>query len=299
MTDSSNAFVPTAHLSIVNRATGETRTVTTSAEGRFSAEALPPGLYLVTAEVTGFKRRQRDATIDAGTITTVNLVLEPGEVTETVPVSGAVPLLRYDQHEVSGVITREQIENLPLNGRNFLDLAKLEPGVRDAVRATNNRTFVPMLGAGLQTIPRIGYTSVTLDGASITAISGNGSGMQLSQEAVQEFQISTVNFDASTHLTSNGAINIVTRSGANTDRGDGFFFYRDHNLAAYPGLSRDPVNPDPFFRRQQFGLSMGGPIRTTGRFSSRPTSATTSTACSRFSHSSFQILEALSQSLSR
>ena len=159
------------------------------------------------------------------------------------------------------MITREQIENVPLNGRNFLDLATLEPGVRAPVRATNNRTFVPVLGAGLQTSPRIGYTSVTVDGASVTAIGGNGSQMQISQEAVQEFQISTVNFDASTNLTSNGAINIVTRSGANTYHGDGFFFYRDHNLSAYPGLSRDPLNPDPFFRRQQFGVSMGGPIR--------------------------------------
>jgi hypothetical protein len=260
VTDSSNTFVAAAHVSIVNRATSETRTRTTDADGRFSADALPPGLYGVTAEVTGFKSPQRDAKVDAGTITTANLVLKP-EVTQTIVVDGAVPLLRHDQHQVSGVITREQIENVPLNGRNFLDLAKLEPGVMDAVRATNNRTFVPVLGAGLQSLPRIGYDSVTVDGASITAIGGNGSQMQISQEAVQEFQISTVNFDASTNLTSNGAINIVTRSGANTYHGDGFFFYRDHNLSAYPSLNRDPNNPDPFFRRQQFGMSMGGPIR--------------------------------------
>jgi hypothetical protein len=258
-TDSSNEFVPAAHVSIVNRATGETRTRTTNAAGRFNSDALAPGLYIVTAEVTGL-RGQRDATIDAGTITTVNLVLEP-VTSQTMTVSGAVPLLRYDQHQVSGVITREQIENLPMNGRDFLGLAKLEPGVRDPVRATNNRTFVPVLGAGLQTSPRIGYTSVTMDGASTTAIGGNGSQMQISQEAVQEFQISTVNFDPSTNLTSNGAINIVTRSGTNTYHGDGFFFYRDHNLSAYPDLRRDESNPDPFFRRQQFGMSMGGPIR--------------------------------------
>lgn len=261
VTDSSNAVVPAAHVSIKNKATGDTRTVPTNAEGRFIADALAPGLYSVTAEITGFKSPQRDAKIDVGTITTANLVLEPDKVSETMTVSGAVPLLRYDQHQVSGVITREQIENLPLNGRNFLDLAKLEPGVRDAVRATNNRTFVPVLGAGLQTLPRIGYDSVTVDGASIISLGGNGSQMQISQEAVQEFQISTVNFDASTNLTSNAAINIVTRSGANTYHGDGFFFYRDHNLSAYPSLNRDPNNPDPFFRRQQFGGSMGGPIR--------------------------------------
>ena len=73
--------------------------------------------------------------------------------------------------------------------------------------------------------------------------------------------MSTVNFDPATSLTSNGAINIVTRSGGNDYHGSGFSFYRDHNLAAYPALRRDPSNPDPFFQRDQFGSYLGGPIR--------------------------------------
>ena len=233
----------------------------TAVEGRYAADSLPPGAYRVTAEAQGFKKLQRDVRVEAGTTTRVDLALQVGGLSESVTVAGAAPLLWYDHHQVGGVIGREQIENLPLNGRNFLELAKLEPGVTNLVRASNNRSLVPVLGAGLQTLPRIGYTAVTVDGGSVTFPGVLGSGMQVSQEVVQEFQISTVNFDASTNPTSTGAINIVTRSGGNVFRGDGFFFYRDDNLSAYPGLRRDPRNPDPSFERRQTGASFGGPIR--------------------------------------
>ena len=85
--------------------------------------------------------------------------------------------------------------------------------------------------------------------------------MGFSQEGVQEFQISTVNFDLSTGITFSGAINVVTRSGSNNFHGTAFYFFRDHNVAAYPGLGRDPANPNPFFQRRQFGFALGGPIR--------------------------------------
>jgi len=215
----------------------------------------------VIGETDGFKRLERAADVEAGTTTTVNLALDVGDVSETVTVAGVLPLIRHDHHQVAGVVTRAQIENLPLNGRNFLELAKLEPGATNAVRGTNNRMFVPVLGAGLQTVPRVGYTRVTVDGANINAIGTIGAGMQVSQEVVQEFQMSTVNFDLSTGATSNGSINIVTRSGGNDYHGSGFYFYRDHNLSAYPGLQRDPANPDPTFERYQFGYQTGGPIR--------------------------------------
>ncbi|MCI0418228.1 MAG: carboxypeptidase-like regulatory domain-containing protein [Acidobacteria bacterium] len=261
VTDPADARVAEAYLMILNRDSGLTRSVTTAAEGDYSAPALPPGVYQITAQATGFRRLERAVSVEAGTTTTVNLKLQIGEVTEKVTVDDAVPLIRYDHHQVGGLISRAQIENLPLNGRNFLELAKLEPGVTNAVRATNNRVLVPALGAGLQTFPRIGYTRVTVDGASILFIATIGADLQVSQDVVREFQISTVNFDLSTSLTSNGAINIVTRSGGNQYHGSGFFFYRDHNLAAYPGLQRDVRNPDPFFQRRQIGYQFGGPIR--------------------------------------
>jgi hypothetical protein len=261
VSDSSGAVMAGAQVSITNMATAQSRVVSTSAAGRFVADALPPASYEVVVQVAGFKRMLRAANVEAGTTTSVDLALEVGDVSETVNVAALPPLLHHDQYQIGGVVTRAQIESLPLNGRNFLELAKLEPGVTNPARLPDNRSFVAPLGAGLQTIPRIGNTRVTVDGASITTPTTVGTVLQVSQDAVQEFQIATVNFDPSTSMTSNGAINIVTRSGSNEVRGAGFYFYRDHNLAAYPGLQRDIANPDPFFRQAQFGANAGGPVR--------------------------------------
>lgn len=261
VTDTSGAAVTGVQVRITHRDAGHVRTVTTSTPGSYTAPALLPGVYTVAVEVAGFKRVERAATVEAGTTTTVDIALQVGEIRDTVTVTGAVPLIRRDHHQVSGVVTRDQIENVPLNGRNFLELAKLEPGVTSPVRGAFNRTFVPALGAGVQTIPRIGFTRTTVDGASIHPTGTIGTSFQISQEVVQEFQISTVNFDLATSASSVAAVNVVTRSGGNKAHGSGFSFYRDHNLAAYPGLARDPFNPDPSFQRHQFGAALGGPIR--------------------------------------
>ena len=261
VTDRSGAVVAGVQVTIINVDTGQARTRTTSAKGHYAAAALPPGAYRVTAEPQGFKKLQRDVQVEAGTTTRVDLVLEVGSVSESVTVSGANPLLQHDHHQIADVVGRELIDNVPLNGRNFLELSKLQAGVSSLVRATNNRSLVPMLGAGLQSLPRVGYTAVTIDGGSVTAPGSLGSGMQMSQEVVQEFQIATVNFDASTNATSTGAINVVSRSGGNVLHGGGFFFHRDNNLSAYPGLRRDPGNPDPSFERRHSAASAGGPIR--------------------------------------
>jgi hypothetical protein len=117
------------------------------------------------------------------------------------------------------------------------------------------------LGAGVPGFPRLGYTQITVDGGSVLFPANVGASLNLSQEAVQEFQLSTVNFDVATGLTTSGSVNIVTPSGGNDFHGAGFFFFRDHNLAAYPGLRRDPSNPNPFFQRRQSGYKLGGPIK--------------------------------------
>ena len=261
LSDQSGAAVAGAAISVTNLGTGQARSAPTSAEGRYAVEALLPASYQVVVEVSGFKRLVRLVNVEAGTTTTVELKLEVGEVSEVTTAVGATPLLHHDHHQVGGVVGRAQIEGLPLNGRNFLELARLEPGVTGPGRQTGGRMFVASLGAGLNFIPRVGHTRVTVDGANITTPGTAGVLFNVSQEAVQEFQIATVNFDASTSMTTNGAINIVTRSGSNDIRGAGFYFYRDHHLAAYPALRRDPDNPDPFFRQAQFGSYAGAPLR--------------------------------------
>src|SRR5206468_9478971 len=169
------------------------------------------GDYEVTAEAAGFRLLAREALVEAGSTTSVNFAMQVGDVSDTITVEGASPQIQFESNQVGGVVTRNQIESLPLNGRNFLDLAQLEPGVTPPGRITNNRMTAGVLGAP----QRGGGTRVTIDGGSIMYPATIGSMVNASQEVVQEFQIATVSLDAATGLTSSGAINIVTRSGGN------------------------------------------------------------------------------------
>jgi hypothetical protein len=257
--DPSGAAVPGAQLKVVNLGTNVARTGRSSEQGDYSFPSLVAGDYEVSLEADRFPRMVRTASVEPGVTTTADFALHLGPVQESVTVGDASPQIRYDSHTVGGVITGNQIENLPLNGRSFLELAKLEPGVQPPSRSSGNRTLVPVLGAPGGPSGR--GTRVTIDGGSIMAFNTGGSAMGFSQDVVQEFQISTVNFDLSTGLTFTGAINVATRSGSNDLHGSAFYFFRDHTLSAYPALKRDPANPDPFFQRRQFGLAAGGPIR--------------------------------------
>jgi hypothetical protein len=242
----------------VSLATGFIRAANTSVQGTYSFEALPAGRYELSVELAGFQRITRTADVEAGATTTSDFSLNIGEVTESISVAASTALIRPDSHAVTGVITRDRIEKLPLNGRSFLELAKLEPGVQPPSRAANNRVLLPVLGAAGGASGR--GTRVTIDGGDIQAFSTGGSAFGVSQEVVQEFQTATANFDLSTGQTFTGAINVATRSGGNDLHGTAFFFFRDHALSAYPALRRDPANPDPFFQRRQLGFATGGPI---------------------------------------
>ncbi len=130
-------------------------------------------------------------------------------------VEGALPQLRHDSAAVSGLITRDQIEGLPLNGRSCLELAKLEPGVQAPTVGNRNRTLVPVLGAPAF---NVGGARFTVDGGSVTSVGLGGAQMAFSQEVVQEFQIATVNFNLAAGMTDAGSINVVTRGGGNERR---------------------------------------------------------------------------------
>lgn len=256
--DPSGAAVSGAPLAAVNLATGLSRATTTSAEGDYSFPAMGPGEYQVTVQADRFPRVIRAALVEAGSTTNVDFDLRLGDVTESITVEGTSPRIHYDSHSVGGVITGSEIQNLPLNGRSFLELAKLEPGVQPPWRS-GNRTLIPSLGAPGG--PSGSGTRVTVDGGSVMSVGQFGAAMGFSQEVVQEFQMSTVNFDLSTGLTFSGAVSVGTRSGNNDVHGSAFYFFRDHILSAFPGLKRDQANPDPFFQRSQFGFAVGGPIR--------------------------------------
>ena len=195
--------------------------------------------------------------VATGGVTTVDPHLQVGEQKDTVTVDTINPQIEVESHTIDQVITRQQIQQLPLNGRSFLQLAFLSPGIAISTnyQGDYNRAMdVSILGGDPD------RTRIAVDGARINDSVDGGTQQNFSQEIVQEFQISSVNFDLSTGITAAGAINIVTRSGSNQFHGSAFFFFRDHHMAAYPGLQRDPLAPDPFFARRQSGLWVGGPV---------------------------------------
>ncbi|MDQ3254272.1 MAG: carboxypeptidase-like regulatory domain-containing protein [Acidobacteriota bacterium] len=256
VSDPAGAPVAGAHVNIINHDSGLARSLDTSAEGDYSASALPPGVYRVTAEAAGFSLLERKATVETGATTTLNLTLQVGELSERVTVDAAAPLMQYEQHQVGGLVGRKQIEDLPLNGRSFLELAKLEPGVQLPARASSNRTFVPALGQPVGNNGR--GTRVTVDGGSIMAVGNGGSAMGFSQEVVQEFQVATVNFDLTTGLTNGAAINVTTRW-LPTPRSTAS--QRTRTRSSSGGNSASPL---------------AAPSGATGSSSSAPTSATSS-----------------------
>jgi hypothetical protein len=258
--DESGAIVPNVTVTITNKATGIARTVVTNSEGYFSAPALQAGEYEVRAEFKGFKATVRPATVQTGESTQVNMPMSIGATGDTITVEAATSQINYESHNIQGVIPRSTIQDLPLNGRSYLQLAQLEPGVvvsSGTVAQFNVLFTVSVLGAGNR-------TAVTIDGGNVSDnidVGGGMSSMNFSQETVQEFQLSEVNFDLATPIAAGGAINVVTRSGSNDFHGSGYFFFRDHNMAAYPGLQRLAVAPaSPFFVRRNPGFSIGGPI---------------------------------------
>jgi hypothetical protein len=257
VTESTGATLSAARISITSESTGVLHTLWTDNAGRYEAADLAAGRYHVTASLNGFRDLEREAIVQAGTTTQADFALQVGASSESITVSAATPQMQYETFAVSGTITRAEIDEAPLNGRNFLELAKLQPGALQPARGSNNRMFSPMLASPAGGNNGRG-TVVSVDGGSIVQVGNGGSAMGFSQEVIEEFQASTANFDLATNMTASGSVNIVTRSGSNEWHGSGFYFFRDHHLAAYPALTRDPFNLDPFFQRQQFGASTGG-----------------------------------------
>ncbi len=222
ITDESGAVIPSAKVTITNKATGISREATSNAEGLYSAAALEAGDYQVRVEIAGFRTLVRDATVQTGTDTTVNAAMSLGEAKELVTVEAATAQINYETHNIQGVIEHETIQDMPLNGRSFLQLAVIEPGVSIAAGSTaqfNALFTVSVLGGGNR-------TAITLDGGNVSdnvTVAAGMTSMNFPQDMIQEFQLSTVNFDLATPISVGGAINVVTRSGSNDFHGSGYF----------------------------------------------------------------------------
>jgi hypothetical protein len=253
VTDPNGAVVPGATVTITNKGTGQSSKFTSSSSGTYASGALIPGEYAVKIEAKGFQTQVLSVPVQVGNIAPGNAKLTLGQSNEVVEVTGSAVAVNTEQATVQGVLTTEQIENLPINGRNFLDLAQLEPGVQ----IQDGGNFDPTKN-GFSSISfggRFGRTArIEVDGIDISDETVGTTTQNLPASSIQEFQVSQSSLDLSTELTSSGAVNVVTRSGSNKWHGQGFYLFRDHSIAA------DIANTDVPFQRNNFGGQLGGPI---------------------------------------
>ena len=255
--DGTDAVVQNAQITVSNPDSSLRRSATSGPDGRYAVAGLPAGTYAVRTTAAGFQPVIQTTFVRPGADTRVDTRLSIGPVDQSIEVTATVPPLSYELHGITGGVSRFQIVNLPLNGREFLQLATLEPGISAAPSAGffTRRIDIAILGGAPE------QTRVTMDGAPIYGPVAGGTPQNFSQEVVQEFQVSSANFDLSTGLTGTGAVNVATRYGGNSIHGSGFFYFRDDNMAAYPALRREETNTDPFFARRQSGFNLGGPIK--------------------------------------
>jgi len=281
VTDPNNEAITNGAITATNKATGAVRKVGAKGEGNYTVENLIPGEYEVRVESQGFVTQVRVLLVQVGVSTTGNFSMTVGAANQTMEISGGAPVINTADTVIGSVINRDRVESLPLNGRSFLSIALLEPGVNVSYVATSgagnvNNFFQVSVGSAPQSM-----TVISVDGSRINDRVTGGTSQNFSAETVQEFQISTLAFDLSAGTVSAGAVNIVSRTGTNAFHGGSFLFFRDHNMSAFPGYKRPTelranglpqnvlcLNPsseacaralDPFFVRRQYGGTIGGP----------------------------------------
>lgn len=254
ITDASGAVVSGAKVTITDKATGQAVATSTSSSGTYTSGALTPGDYVVRVEAQGFNTAEIKVVVQVNTTATASAKLAVGQTSQVIEVQANEVAVNTEQATVQGVLTTDQIENLPINGRNFLDLAQLEPGVQ----IQDGGTFDPTKN-GFSSVSfggRFGRTArIEVDGIDISDENVGTTTQNLPIGAIQESSLQQSSLDLSTELTSSGSVNVTTKSGTNGYHGEGFYFFRDQTLnAALPSGSTNP------FQRNQFGGDFGGPI---------------------------------------
>ena len=220
--DASQAAVVGAQVTLNNKDTGAVRTMSSSSTGLYRFDLLPPGQYEIKVSMAGFKT----ATVGSvellvGKTSTLNLVLEPGAVSETVTVTEEAPVMDATKTSVGTTFTPSEVEDMPLNGRDFGNLAFLAPGARpvNSYDPTKNRVAVFSIdGSNGRNV------NVTVNGIDNKDNSVGGPVMQLPLTAVEEFTISTQRFSAVNGRSEGAAVNVITKSGKNTFHGGGYFY---------------------------------------------------------------------------
>jgi len=266
VTDQSGGVVPKAAIAIKNVATGGARASTTDPVGFYSAPNLLPGTYDVTAAAPGFSSEaQTGITLTVGGQQVLNFTLHVGQVTQTLSVAGEAPTVQLATSSISAVVNSTTVRELPLNGRSWTDLATLQPGVaaiQTQVALTDPGRARRGFGAQITVAgARPQQNNYRLDGISINDYSNGGPGSilggNLGVDAIEEFSVLTSNYSAEYGKTAGGVVNAITRSGTNELHGTIYEFLRNNALDARNFFDTQI----PPFRRNQFGVNAGGPVR--------------------------------------
>ncbi len=260
VTDPNGAVVAGATVKATQRATGTTRATTTNDEGLYVLSNLQPGHYELSVAATGFiAKASKPIPLQVGQTVTVDVPLEIG-VRESVIVDFAESVLLVDTNtsKVDRVIDEREIAELPLNGRNFLELALLTPGNTLAPNFDPTKTNTVIISSAGQ-LGRGG--SVTVDGADTNDDVVGGAVQNISQDAVQEFQVATNRFDARLGRSGSSVINIITKEGTNTLHGSASVFFRARRLQGLPATFDRTLGQTPPFDREQYSGTLGGPIK--------------------------------------
>jgi hypothetical protein len=262
ITDSSGALLPQAAVTVTDPERGIKRTAATDSSGEYRIAALPPGTYQVRAEAKGFAIQNiQGVEIRVGDSVVLPIQLSITEVTTEVNVLAETPVIDVERTQQSAAVQRQQIRNLPINRRNYLDFALLTPGVVETTSMVDGTDYrvvqAPQSGLSFGGSNGRG-NAFSVDGAENYVNSG-GVRPSVSQEAVSEFQVNRNSFSAEFGGASGGAVNIVTRSGTNELHGNVFGFLRHRSIQARNYF--DPTEDGAGYTRTQAGVTLGGPLR--------------------------------------
>lgn len=252
--DQTGGIMPGVTVTAKNNANGLTRTEVTDAQGAYRLVALPPGTYTLTVEIPGFTSQTLgNVALEIDQTATLDFALKPATVAENVTVTGGAPIVDVTRSDIGTALTTQQIQDLPIAARRWIDMAMLTPGSsQDAIRGQYYRGNVSV-GAG---VTNFFSTGNVVDGVNNTWVEQGETRQNFPMDAIEEFKVSTSSYKAEYGLATGGVVNVVTKAGTNDLHFSGFYFYRDAAMTA-PQYFQTATPP---YSRSQEGGSIGGPV---------------------------------------
>src|SRR5262245_6353178 len=254
--------IPEAKITATDLSTGLTRAVMTDLSGNYRIPLLPPGQYDVKVEVNGYTTQiKKGITLNVGQIAVINFEMILGVIGMVETINTDAPVIETERTHQASTIIQRSINNLPINGRNFLDFAKLTPGVVEESPSITSVQIAALPTSGLSFSGLNGRAnSLLIDGVDNNDIGNNGVRPTISQEAVDEFQINRSSVNAEFGRANGGVINLVSKSGDNRFHGNVYNYFRNERLDARNTFATSQRR-DPPFKRNQPGFTFGGPIK--------------------------------------